>query len=84
MAAAALTEVRGKKPEVALHAASLALKNLIGLVCDPIGGLVEVPCIKRMGLGLFTVWRRLIWRSWAWKVLCLLMKLSGQCAKLET
>ena len=51
MAAAALTEVRGKKPEVALHAASLALKNLIGLVCDPIGGLVEVPCIKRNGIG---------------------------------
>ena len=50
MAAAALTEVRGKKPEVALHAASLALKNMIGLVCDPIGGLVEVPCIKRNGI----------------------------------
>jgi L-serine dehydratase len=51
MAAAALTEVRGAKPEVAMHAASLALKNMIGLVCDPIGGLVEVPCIKRNGIG---------------------------------
>lgn len=50
MAAAALTEVRGKKPEMTLHAASLALKNMIGLACDPIGGLVEVPCIKRNGI----------------------------------
>lgn len=51
MAAAALTEVRGKSPETSLHAASLALKNMIGLACDPIGGLVEVPCIKRNGIG---------------------------------
>ncbi|QQR54704.1 L-serine ammonia-lyase, iron-sulfur-dependent, subunit alpha [Candidatus Peregrinibacteria bacterium] len=51
MAAAALTEVRGKSPECSLHAASLALKNMIGLACDPIGGLVEVPCIKRNGIG---------------------------------
>lgn len=51
MAAAALTEVRGKDPETSLHAAALALKNMIGLACDPIGGLVEVPCIKRNGLG---------------------------------
>lgn len=51
MAAAALTEVRGKSPEVSMHAASLALKNMIGLACDPIGGLVEVPCIKRNGIG---------------------------------
>lgn len=51
MAAAALTEVRGKNPGTCLHAASLALKNMIGLACDPIGGLVEVPCIKRNGIG---------------------------------
>lgn len=51
MAAAALTEVRGAKPETCLHASSLALKNMLGLVCDPIGGLVEVPCIKRNGIG---------------------------------
>ena len=50
MAAAALTEVRGGKPETCFHASSLALKNMLGLVCDPIGGLVEVPCIKRNGL----------------------------------
>jgi L-serine dehydratase len=51
MAAAALTEVRGKSPETSLQAAALALKNMIGLACDPIGGLVEVPCIKRNGIG---------------------------------
>jgi L-serine dehydratase len=51
MAAAALTEVRGKDPEASLHAAALALKNMIGLACDPIGGLVEVPCIKRNAIG---------------------------------
>lgn len=51
MAAAALTEVRGKSPETSLHASSLALKNMLGLACDPIGGLVEVPCIKRNGIG---------------------------------
>ena len=51
MAAAALTEVRGYSPETSLHASSLALKNMIGLACDPIGGLVEVPCIKRNGIG---------------------------------
>jgi len=51
MAAAALTEVRGYSPETSLHAASLALKNMIGLACDPIGGLVEVPCVKRNAFG---------------------------------
>jgi len=50
MAAAALVEVRGKSPKTSLHGAALALKNMIGLVCDPIGGLVEVPCIKRNGI----------------------------------
>ncbi|MFT7184113.1 MAG: L-serine dehydratase [Oceanicoccus sp.] len=51
MAAAALTEIRKSTPEMAVHAAALALKNMIGLACDPIGGLVEVPCIKRNGIG---------------------------------
>ena len=50
MAAAAITEMRGGTPEDCLNAASLALKNLLGLTCDPIGGLVEVPCIKRNAL----------------------------------
>lgn len=33
-----------------IHAAALALKNTLGLVCDPVGGLVEVPCVKRNGI----------------------------------
>lgn len=47
MAAAALTHLRGGTPEQCLTAATLALKNMLGLACDPIGGMVEVPCIKR-------------------------------------
>lgn len=50
MAAAGITEMRGGTPEQCLHAAALGLKNLLGLACDPIGGMVEVPCIKRSGL----------------------------------
>lgn len=47
MAAAGLTEMRGGKPDQCINAAALALKNCLGLACDPIGGLVEVPCVKR-------------------------------------
>ena len=47
MAAAAVVEMAGGKPAQALAAASNALMSLMGLVCDPIGGLVEVPCQKR-------------------------------------
>jgi len=47
MAAAAVTEMRGGKPEECINAAAIALKNTLGLACDPLGGLVEVPCIKR-------------------------------------
>ena len=50
MTASALTELRGEKPEVCINAAALALKNLLGLACDPVSGLVEVPCVKRNGL----------------------------------
>ncbi len=50
MAAGALTELRGGTPEQCMHAAALGLKNLLGLTCDPLGGMVEVPCIKRGGL----------------------------------
>jgi len=52
MTAAAITEMRGGNPETCFQAAALALKNLLGLVCDPIGGLVEVPCIKRNMFGV--------------------------------
>ena len=47
MAASAITEIRGGTPEQCLNAAALALKNMLGLACDPVGGMVEVPCVKR-------------------------------------
>lgn len=54
MAAGALTELRGGTPEQAVHAVGLALKNSLGLICDPVGGLVEIPCIVRNGFGAVT------------------------------
>lgn len=48
MAAAALVYLRGGSPE----ACAMALKNLLGLVCDPVAGLVEVPCVKRNVVGV--------------------------------
>ena len=47
MAAAALVELQGGSPAQAAHACAIALKNQLGLVCDPVAGLVEIPCIKR-------------------------------------
>lgn len=47
MAAAGLTQMSGGSPEACAHAAAMALKGLMGLVCDPVAGLVEVPCVKR-------------------------------------
>ncbi|MEO8217526.1 MAG: L-serine ammonia-lyase, iron-sulfur-dependent, subunit alpha [Acidobacteriota bacterium] len=47
MGAAAACYVVGGDTRQSIHAASLALKNTLGLVCDPVGGLVEVPCVKR-------------------------------------
>jgi len=47
MAAAAVTEALGGNAEAAVHAAAMALMNTIGLVCDPVGGYVEVPCVSR-------------------------------------
>lgn len=52
MAAAALVELNGGTPEMAANAAAMAIKNQLGLVCDPVAGLVEVPCIKRNGGGV--------------------------------
>ncbi|OUO34569.1 L-serine ammonia-lyase, iron-sulfur-dependent, subunit alpha [Olsenella sp. An290] len=52
MAAAALVELLGGTPEQALCASSLAIANLLGLVCDPVGGLVEVPCQARNAIGV--------------------------------
>lgn len=51
MAAGALTALRGGDGEQIAHAAAMALKNLLGLVCDPVAGLVEVPCVKRNVIG---------------------------------
>jgi L-serine dehydratase len=47
MAAAAMIFLYGGDEETGHHAAAIALKSALGLVCDPVGGLVEVPCIKR-------------------------------------
>ncbi len=51
MAAAAVTEMAGGTPDQAAHAMAIALKNMLGLTCDPVAGLVEVPCIKRNAAG---------------------------------
>ncbi|MGC9443476.1 MAG: L-serine ammonia-lyase, iron-sulfur-dependent, subunit alpha [Candidatus Methanospirareceae archaeon] len=47
MTAGAIAALKGAEPEVMLNAAALALKNCLGLTCDPVATLVEVPCIKR-------------------------------------
>lgn len=51
MAAAAVVEMAGGTPEMSLHAAAIAIKNILGLICDPIAGLVETPCAKRNASG---------------------------------
>jgi L-serine dehydratase len=52
MAAAAVVELAGGNPDQVGHAVAIALKNMLGLVCDPVAGLVEVPCIKRNVIGV--------------------------------
>ena len=49
MAAGALVQLAGGTPEMVGNAVALAMKNLLGLACDPVAGLVEVPCVKRNG-----------------------------------
>jgi L-serine dehydratase len=51
MAAGALAYLNGGDNESIAHAAAMSLKNLLGLVCDTVGGLVEVPCVKRNVVG---------------------------------
>ena len=51
MAAAAIVELSGGAPVQALDAAAMTIKNILGLICDPVAGLVECPCIKRNALG---------------------------------
>lgn len=50
MAAAAVTELAGGTNDEVLQAFALAMKNILGLACDPVAGLVEVPCVKRNGI----------------------------------
>ncbi len=50
MAASAATEIANGTPDQVINAAAIALKNCLGLACDPVAGLVEVPCIKRNGV----------------------------------
>ena len=47
MASAALTQMRGGSVKQVINAVALALKNILGLTCDPVCGLVEIPCVKR-------------------------------------
>lgn len=51
MAAAAAVSVFGGEPEASGHAMALAISNLLGLVCDPVAGLVEIPCVMRNAIG---------------------------------
>lgn len=51
MAAAALTEALGGSPEQSLMAAEIAMEHHLGLTCDPVAGLVQVPCIERNSMG---------------------------------
>ena len=51
MAAAAVVQLRGGSADTALCAAGIALENILGLVCDPIAGIVEAPCAKRNASG---------------------------------
>lgn len=51
MACAAVVEMMGGTPEMGLHGGAIVLKNVLGLVCDPVAGLVEIPCAKRNAAG---------------------------------
>ena len=52
MAAAAIVELAGGAPDMIGSAIATSLKNILGLVCDPVAGLVEIPCIKRNASGV--------------------------------
>ena len=52
MAAGALVEIFGGTPKMVANACAISLKNVLGLVCDPVAGLVEIPCIKRNAAGV--------------------------------
>lgn len=50
MAAGGIVTLMGGSDKMVAHASALAMKNVLGLVCDPVAGLVEVPCVKRNGM----------------------------------
>ncbi len=52
MAAAALVELMGGSPDMCADALAIAIANQLGLACDPVAGLVEIPCIKRNVSGI--------------------------------
>ena len=52
MAAAAVVQMAGGSPQASLHSGAMTFKNVLGLICDPIAGLVESPCQKRNALGV--------------------------------
>lgn len=70
MTACALAEAMGGTPEQCGHAVALALKALLGLTCDPVAGLVEVPCIKRNGTAAATA------------IVCAEMAMAGVVSKI--
>lgn len=70
MASGALVEMRGGTPEQIVAAVGFALQNLMGLVCDPVGGLVEIPCVKRNVIGCVNA------------VSCAEMALAGICVRI--
>jgi L-serine dehydratase len=51
MAAAALVAAKGGTPDQSAQAVAITIANMLGLICDPVAGLVEIPCIKRNALG---------------------------------
>lgn len=52
MASAAIVFLRGGTMEAQFHSAAITIKNVMGLICDPVAGLVEVPCYKRNAMGV--------------------------------
>jgi L-serine dehydratase len=54
MTAGALVYLKGGDAEMIVNSVAMALKNMMGLVCDPVAGLVEVPCVKRNVAGAMT------------------------------
>src|SRR5699024_5535449 len=51
MVSAAIGEMAGGTPQESAEACAIALKNMLGLACEPVAGLVEVPCVKRTAAG---------------------------------